>query len=137
MKRRLYSNDPGERPGITDELAKELASHYEIAFAYLYGSFAECAPFHDLDIGVYLRDTRSSMMLSSMLGRRLSVRLKIPVDVRILNDAPVTFLYHVIKGQLILTHDDDLLSTIMENTVRRYLDIAPLLLRSTKEAFSP
>jgi hypothetical protein len=28
------------------------------------------------------------------------------------------------------------LSAIMESTMRRYFDIAPLLLRSTKEAFS-
>jgi uncharacterized protein len=137
MKRRLYSNDPGERPGIMDALAGELASHHEIVFAYLYGSFAECAPFHDLDVGVYLRDTRSSIVLSSTLACRLSARLKIPVDVTILNGAPITFLYHVMKGQLILVRDDDLLSTIMEDTVRRYLDIAPLLLKSTKEAFSP
>jgi uncharacterized protein len=136
MKRRLYSNDVGDRPGIVDELTNELASHRDIVFAYLYGSFAECEPFHDLDVGVYLRDTRSSMVLSSTIAHRLSVRLKIPVDIRILNDAPVTFLYHVMKGQVILTRDDDLLSTIMENTVRRYLDIAPLLLKSTKEAFS-
>jgi predicted nucleotidyltransferase len=136
MKRRLYSNDPGERPGIMDALADELASHREIVFAYLYGSFAECAPFHDLDVGVYLHDTRSSIVLLSTLARRLSVRLKIPVDVRILNDAPVTFLFHVMRGRLILSHNDDLLSTIMENTVRQYLDIAPLLRRSTKEAFS-
>jgi predicted nucleotidyltransferase len=128
MKRRLYSNDPGERPGIMDALADELASHREIVFAYLYGSFAECAPFHDLDVGVYLHDTRSSIVLLSTLARRLSVRLKIPVDVRILNDA--------MRGRLILSHNDDLLSTIMENTVRQYLDIAPLLRRSTKEAFS-
>jgi predicted nucleotidyltransferase len=58
MKMRLYSNDPGERPGIMNELAGELASHREIVFAYLYGSFAECAPFRDLDVGKSVTGTK-------------------------------------------------------------------------------
>jgi putative addiction module component (TIGR02574 family) len=36
----------------------------------------------------------------------------------------------------VISHDENVLTEIMENTVRRYLDIAPILRQSAKEAFN-
>ncbi len=98
----------------------------------------EAEGFHDIDVGIYLNDVneRAAESTESDLAQRLTARLKIPVDIRVLNAAPVPFLYHVLRGKLILSRNDDLLARVMENTVRRYLDIAPLLRHSAKEAFA-
>lgn len=136
--RPLYTLDTSERARVRDQLAAELAAEPLVAFAYLYGSFAESRAFHDVDVGVYLRAPEPSggAPFSVVLAHRLSCCLKLPVDVRILNAAPTSFLYHALRGQLLVNHDDDLLTEIMEDTVRRYLDMAPLLRRSAKEAFA-
>lgn len=137
MRRRRVV-DPNERSRILERLAAELAGEPDVAFAYLYGSFAESEPFHDVDIGVYrgATPTESMTLRALALAQHLSAHVRLPVDVRILNAAPLSFLYHVLRGQLILSRDDDLLGEIMEATICRYLDIAPRLRRATKEAFA-
>jgi predicted nucleotidyltransferase len=135
---RLHRITPEERQRIEQRLVAELTSDRNVAFAYLYGSFTESQPFHDIDVGVYLR-TISADRITGMaldLAQRLSDRTRMPVDVRILNVAPVSFLYHVLRGQLLYCRDDALLAEVMERTVSRYLDIAPLVRRGTREAFA-
>ena len=58
------------------------------------------------------------------------------MDVRIVNEVPISFLYHVLRGMLLFSRDDVRLAEVIEDTTRRYLDIAPLLRHSTKEAFA-
>jgi len=54
----------------------------------------------------------------------------------VLNDAPVTFLFHVFReGRLLLSRNDERLADLMERTVREYLDAAPLLRQATMEAY--
>ena len=133
---KVYKLAPGEYVRIRRVLAAALAREPDIAFAYLYGSFAESSSFHDIDLGVCLDGRANTRERAYSLAERLNSQLKIPVDVRVLNDAPVSFLYHVLRGELLYSRDVDLLSAVMEDTMRRYLDIAPLLRRSTKEAFA-
>ncbi len=137
MKRHLHTAGREGRARIKDALARELAGYNDIAFAYLFGSAAESESFHDVDVGVYLRDTHSqSAGLALALAQRLSDRLGLPVDVRILNAAPVPFLYRALRGELLLSADDELLADVIETTVQRYLDIEPLLRRGAKEAYA-
>ncbi len=90
------------------------------------------------DVGVYLRDDQllGAVSLELDLAQRLSEAVKLPVDVRILNAAPVPFLYHVLKGQILVSREEERLASVMEDTIRRYLDIAPLLRHYTQEAFA-
>jgi hypothetical protein len=127
-----------ERQRIKQYLAVELANDRSVAFAYLYGSFVERQPFHDIDVGVYLENGRADHVTVTALdlAQRLSERARMPVDVRILNVAPVSFLYHVLRGQLVFCRDDAVLAEVMERTVSRYLDIAPLVRRGIQEAFA-
>ena len=136
--KRLHTLDRQARTRIEEQLAAGLSTESTIAFAYLYGSFIGSEPFHDMDVGVYLSSPGpdDDMPFSVVLAQRLSERLKLPVDVRILNGAPVSFLHHVLRGKLLVSHDDDLLGEVMEDTIRRYLDIAPILRRSAQEAFA-
>jgi hypothetical protein len=136
--KRLYDLGMEERSRVKDQVVALLAAESRVAFAYLYGSFAEAQSFHDVDVGVYLRHEGlpGKVFPEAELAQRLSEAVKLPVDVRVLNGAPVSFLHHVLRGTLLVSHDDDLLGDIMEDTIRRYLDMAPLLRRSTKEAFA-
>jgi predicted nucleotidyltransferase len=127
-----------ERHRIEQCLAAELTGDRSVTFAYLYGSFVESQPFHDIDVGVYLENVQGNSVTATALdlAQSLSDRARIPVDVRILNVAPVSFLYHVLRGQLVFCRDDAVLAEVMERTVSRYLDIAPLVRRGTQEAFA-
>jgi predicted nucleotidyltransferase len=135
---RLHYMDRHEREQIEQLLAAELASDRSVAFAYLYGSFAEPRPFRDIDVGVYLRTVSTERVTATSLdlAQRLSDRTRMPVDLRILNVAPVSFLYHVLRGQLVFCRDEAVLVEIMEGTVSRYLDLAPLVRQGTLEAFA-
>lgn len=133
-----YSLNQSTRQRIFDRLASELARTPEIVFAYVYGSALDSELVHDVDLGLYLDDSqlpRRSEILGA-LSDRLSAIIELSVDLRLLNVAPASFLFHVFQGHLLLSRDEDLLTNLLEEVPRRYLDIAPLLRQATKEAFS-
>lgn len=138
MNHRLYRLTDQDRQRITELLAAKLMAEPTVAFAYVFGSFLEMNPVHDVDVGIYLHpsDTKRETESVASLARRLTDATGLPVDVRILNQAPMTFLYHVVRGHLLVSKNDDLLTSTLENVSRRYLDIAPFLLQATKEAFA-
>ncbi|MGE3153896.1 MAG: nucleotidyltransferase domain-containing protein [Nitrospiraceae bacterium] len=119
-------------------LSRELDKESEVTVAYLYGSCLSETMFHDVDVGLYLHPSASgrSSSIAAELEDRLSSMLGLPVDIRVLNEAPVTFVYHVLRGSLLLCRDERFLSATLEDVARRYLDLAPLLRRSTAEAFA-
>lgn len=133
-----YLLNHNTRQSIVDRLADELAKAPEIVFAYVYGSVLDSELIHDVDVGLYVDDlhlSRRSEVLGT-LSNRLSAAVELPVDVRLLNAAPVSFLFHVLRGRLLLSRDEEFLTNLLEDVPRRYLDIAPLLRQATKEAFS-
>lgn len=134
----IYTLDHDERSRIMDQFVSELASEPGMAFAYLYGSFVDSEAFRDVDVGVYMRSMAPGEMTTRAmaLAQCLSTKVRLPVDVRVLNAAPIPFLYHVLRGHLLLSHDDDLLTEVIERTACRYLDIASLLRSSAREAFA-
>jgi len=113
-----------------------LAGESDVAFAVLYGSFAAAEAFHDVDVGIHLRTEQPGHLFGSHPAQRLSEQVGYPVDVRVLNGAPVSFLFHALRGQVLLSRDDDLLGDVMERTMQRYFDVAPLLRHSAREAFA-
>jgi predicted nucleotidyltransferase len=135
---RLHQIDERERTRIEQCIASELAADPGVLFGYLYGSFAESQPFHDIDVGVHLATIHADKATPAalVLAQRMSERTRKPVDVRILNLAPVSFVYHVLRGQLVFCRDAAVLGEVMERTISRYLDIAPLLRWGTREAFA-
>jgi len=132
---RLYRLSQEERGAIREQIAAELSREPDVLFAYVYGSFCKSEVFHDIDIGIYLSADQISSDIAVNLSANLSGTVKLPIDVRILNAAPVSFLFHVLLGDCLFSRDDDLRTDIMEDTMRRYFDIAPLLRHATKEAF--
>jgi hypothetical protein len=137
MRRKVYRFSQEERERLIGHLLGILENHGEVVFSYVFGSFAEGEPFHDIDIGIYLSDitNEQSTPYSLALSQDLSTRLQVPADVRILNFAPVSFLYHVIRGRLVSERNKEIRLRIVERTIQRYLDLKPIIRRGVKEAF--
>ena len=132
-----YCFSKAEKIKIITRLRSLLGSQDAIQFAYLYGSFLDDLPCHDIDIGVYVQGIKGTDMTfyALDLGGQFSREVGCPVDVRLLNDAPVSFLFHVLKGELLSEQNPKLHTQLFEKTVSRYLDMQPLLLQATREAF--
>ncbi|MEQ1793536.1 MAG: nucleotidyltransferase domain-containing protein [Nitrospira sp.] len=138
MKRTSYTIREEARESLVLRLAGELELEPAVGFAYLHGSLLDSPTVHDVDVGVYLRasEVGRSAAIASEFCAQLSAAVGMPVDVRVLNEAPLSFVYHVLRGRLLVCRDEDLLATMLEDVARRYLDLAPFLRQGTKDAFA-
>lgn len=86
-----------------------LQKEKQIHFSYLHGSFLENM-FRDIDIGIYIDKNLSKKKQFSYelsLEKKLQNIVSYPVDVRILNHAPLSFSFSVIKNGIILFSKDE------------------------------
>lgn len=116
--------------GIKNGLNFILSKREEITFAYLYGSFLSANWFRDIDIAVFVDEKRVSKEESLEYGIALSLELEkelhLPVDVKLLNYAPLSFKYEVTKGEVIFSRDEEARFSFLEEIWHRYLDYAPV-----------
>jgi predicted nucleotidyltransferase len=138
MKHTRHTIQPGAREALVRRLAIALENDFAIGFAYVHGSLLDSETVHDIDVGLYVCESEAERgsAISSELSVRLTAVAGIPVDVRVLNEAPLSFVYHVLRGRVLVCRDEDLLTTMLEDVARRYLDLAPLLHQGTKDAFA-
>jgi len=126
-----------QRSDIVKKIVNVLNQKKDIVFAFLYGSFATDARFRDIDIAIFVKNLDTSRYwdyeysLSREIHRRGTARraptvAPYPIDVRIINNAPLSFRFHVIRGDLIFFNDGDFVTHYMYMTAKRYLDMAPL-----------
>jgi len=129
-----------DKKNIIERLKVFLEDRLDIAFAYLHGSFVVEDRFKDIDLAIYLIPLPPSpLQVELELETKLSdVVKKYPVDVRALNQAPLSFKYNVIKqGRPIVVRDDELHSDFVETTLSNYFDFSPFLKNYLKEALGP
>ncbi len=110
-------------------------------FAYVFGSFITEETFRDIDIGILVRNPgESTLVISSDIKTQISRRakkdgLKLTADefdVRVLNDAPFTFLKRVFQGGILLLDlDPDLRTDMFESVSRKYRECAGILLEAS------
>ncbi len=114
----------------------------EICFAQLHGSFLTSRPFRDIDIAVYLdpgypkvQTASGHLVYETSLEDQMERRVGVPVDVRVLNDAPLSFCYSVLKnGRPLLVRDPLLRCDFQVRTLDMYFDFAPFRHRYLREA---
>jgi len=149
MEPKIYRMNPAQKEQVVETLKNALSAIEEVRFAFLFGSFSDdgekgLLSFHDIDIGVFLQGTgtgekkereKKAVYYGLELSEQLSSLVRLPVDARVINFAPVTFLFHVVRGRLLVDKDEDTRCTFMEWVVRHYLDMKPLLHRAIKEAY--
>jgi len=153
-ERPLFRCMAEERERILSILQEVLTARGDVLFAYVYGSFEEGSRFHDIDVGVYLTEgcDREDLWIDVELAEYLEQavwqaqiacrpgrnkgarRPRIPVDVRVLNKAPTTFGYHVLRGRLLFSRDESIRVSWTARIVSRYLDLKPLRHAALKEA---
>lgn len=129
-----------ERSAITDAIRNQLEKHQEILWAYLHGSFLEPGPYRDIDVAVWVDPGRAAVSDWRRYELDLSVALQSiirqPVDVRVLNDAPLAFRYHVLKGQPLLVRDWDELDEVRARTWDDYCDFLPFARQYLREVLN-
>jgi predicted nucleotidyltransferase len=91
-------------------------------------------------VAVWLDPTRLSRDERFRYALDLSVHLRVqlgcPVDVRVLNDAPLAFRYHALQGRPLVTRDEAWLDELRARTWDDYLDFQPFARRYLREALS-
>ncbi|MDA8337518.1 MAG: nucleotidyltransferase domain-containing protein [Peptococcaceae bacterium] len=119
-----------DRQRLQESLARLLAGRGEILFAYLFGSFVHDPGFHDLDAGIYLREDvlpstspDGTLGYETALGIDLEKNLGYPVDVKVLNHAPVALCHAVTNGLVLLSRNEEARFSWVEGTWDRYLDM--------------
>jgi len=116
-----------------------LEKEQQIVFAYLHGSFLQKNNFGDIDIAVYLKEVSEEKIMSYefRLEEILEKFTSFPVDVRVLNNAPPSFCYSVIKnGIKLLNRDEENCSDFETMTYKIYFDFLPFRRRYLQEAIN-
>ena len=79
---KVHSLSPSERSQIVERLRRVLKSKDEVVFAVVFGSFLTNPVFHDL-----------------------TKRLSLPVDVVVMNHAPMWLRLRALKGKVVVDRD--------------------------------
>lgn len=125
---------------MSRELQRELEARPEVTLAVLHGSFPEGAAYRDIDVAIWLdpdrlaRDGRFRYALD--LSIHLQRQLGRPIDVRVLNDAPLAFRYHALRGRPLVVRDEQFLDELRARTWDDYFDFQPFARQYLREALS-
>jgi predicted nucleotidyltransferase len=127
-----------QRDRLIEQVIRLLEGRSEIVLAVLHGSFLTDRLFRDIDLALYLdpAEIRREVLRDYELeqGVRWSAELGMPIDVRALNDAPVAFRYHALKGVVLLARDGEFVDEFRARTWDEYCDFAPFAKRYLREA---
>lgn len=130
MANRYRTITEENRLKIIHELKGFFEDRMEIIFAYIHGSFAEGLPFTDIDVAVYVdestvsKDNAIDYGLSISSEAELKTRIT-PLDVKVLNYAPVGFKFYATKGLLLFSKDEEVRCGFLERTWKKYFDLLP------------
>lgn len=122
------SPGPGGREAIIAALQNVLEDEHDVVLGYLHGSLArDEAHVGDADVGLLLEgDPSNEECLDRELALEQSINESVqglPIDVRILNHAPVTFRFAVIRdGHVLLSRSPRTRGDFEEGTLALYLD---------------
>jgi uncharacterized protein len=132
------ARSPRDREQIVGDLRRELEARPEVVLAVLHGSFSKGGAYRDVDVAVWLAPERLSREERFRYALDLSVHLQLqlgsPIDVRVLNDAPLAFRYHALKGRPFVARDDEFLDELRARTWDDYLDFKPFARQYLREA---
>jgi predicted nucleotidyltransferase len=129
-----------KRSSLIEALRNHLEARPEILFAYLHGSFLTGGPYRDIDVAAWVDPTGGRDRCSGRYALDLSVVLHLalgePVDVQVLNDAPLAVRYHALKGQPLVVRDWDFLDQVRARTWDDYFDFLPFARQYLREVLS-
>lgn len=137
MRPKKHSLTTAERTSVSTKITERLSQSLpEIMAAYIFGSFVGQDSFGDIDIGILLSADELAQPLAYELNieNLLEKEIKLPVDVRVLNGAPLSFQQNVIrKGLLIVDKDPNRRAAFEGNVRKKYFDFSRFRRRYLKE----
>ena len=124
MRELVYYELPvEERERVLRVIAERLAREDNVVFAYAHGSFVRRRFFRDVDVAVWLRDPSDPLRYILALSAELEAEVRLPVDLQVLNEAPLPFKYRVMtEGKLLFSKDEKLRKELANAIAREYLD---------------
>ena len=118
-----------ERGRIRKFLGRLLKKENGIFFAYLHGSFAEARPFRDIDVAVFVDEKKvpkeEALDFEILTSMSLEKEIRLPIDLKIINYAPLGFQYYSTAGTLIMCKEDDLRVDFLTRIRSLYFDFKP------------
>lgn len=103
MRRHLSKEQKEE---VKHLLREALDDVQEVRFAYLFGSFLLEGSFEDVDVAVYLQpdalEENDLLKVTFDLADRLERAVHLPVDVQILNTAPLALRFEALRGEQLI-----------------------------------
>lgn len=117
-----------EKKPLIKKISQLLDEKEDIIFAYIYGSFVSSSSFQDIDIGVFIKEVSiSPLSLELEMERDIENCVHIPTDVRIINNAPLSFIFNILKdGKVIIDHDSNLRADFEGIVYKKYFDFEHL-----------
>lgn len=96
---KYYEAGPQEKEEALEKLREHFSQHEEVLVAAVYGGFVRRNFFRDVDAAIYTGGlAENPLSLESELCIKLSKVLRIPVDVRVVDDAPPWFKLKVLTS---------------------------------------
>lgn len=120
---------------ITDDIDKIIKGYEKIISVYIFGSFMTGSSFSDIDIGILSDEpVPNPLNLELALESEIEKKVKYPVDIRILNEAPISFSQNVIRqGKILIDRNPNTRADFENMVLKKYFDISPFRRRYLKE----
>jgi predicted nucleotidyltransferase len=118
-----------EKDVLINRISKILKAKEYIIFAYIFGSFASDDGFKDIDIGIFISSAKdiSPLRLELEIEAELEDIFHIPVDVRIINNAPLSFIYNVLRNGIVIIDNNKFMRADFEGLIyKKYFDFQHL-----------
>ena len=115
---------------LADPVVGEIAAHEGVIAVILFGSVArgQARTTSDIDLCIVCERTISETEWMDLLSYGSD-----KIDISLFFDLPITIRFRVIQeGKVLACNHPTALNTIRADTVREYLDIAPLIRRTSK-----
>lgn len=117
---------------LPDLIREKLSSSDNVAAVYLFGSQARgsARPNSDVDLGVLYRSPPAETLLAQPfeLQAELAQALRKPVDIVVMNTAPVDLIHRILRdGHIVFEADKSLRIAFEVRARNQYFDLLPIL----------
>lgn len=110
-----------------------LRERSEVIVAYLYGSFLDSLNYNDIDIGLLLDDKFTVKLLyKEKIERIIEEKIRkitktyIPIDIQIINNKSLSFVFSLLRKRRILyCKDDNRRADFEARNMKEYIDFRP------------
>jgi len=124
---KYYRLTEEEKLKLLGFLRERLECDSGILFAYVHGGFIERCVFRDVDVALWIENVEKAFYYTVDFSVKMEVDVGIPIDVQVLNQAPLPFKYYVFtRGELLFSRDEKLRFEVVNETMRKYFDLKML-----------